>query len=94
MLQKLLESHRSGFPQDGFIFAGEKKKQPLNLSNLARRLIAPLLDEEGNGVQWHGWHAFRRGLATNLYAIQTPENVIRDIMRHADVKITRNITLR
>lgn len=76
MLQKLLASHRSGFPQDGFIFAGEKKKkQPLNLSNLARRVIAPLLEKEGNGVQWHGWHAFRRGLATNLYAIQMPENV-------------------
>lgn len=91
MLQKLLESHRNGFPQDGFIFAGQKKKkkQPLNLSNLARRVIAPLLEKDGNGVQWHGWHAFRRGLATNLYAIQTPENVIQDIMRHADVKITR-----
>jgi integrase len=94
MLQRLLESHRNGFPQDGFIFAGEKKKkQPLNLSNLARRVIVPALDEaraaKKTDVEWHGWHAFRRGLATNLYAIQTPENVIQDIMRHADVKITR-----
>jgi integrase len=62
MLQRLLESHRNGFPQDGFIFAGEKKKkQPLNLSNLARRVIVPALDEaraaKKTDVEWHGWHA-------------------------------------
>jgi integrase len=63
--------------------------KPLNMSNLARRVVAPLLQEEGDGVKWHGWRAFRRGLATNLYATNIEESVIQDIMRHADVKITR-----
>jgi len=89
MLHDLLEAHRNGFPAEGFIFDGEKMGRPLNLSNLAHRVIAPLLEKEGDGVKWHGWHAFWRGLATNLYAINTNESVIKDIMRHADVKITR-----
>jgi integrase len=89
MLQNLLKAHRNGSSADGFIFAGERTGRPLNLSNSARRVIAPLLQKEGDGVKWHGWHAFRRGLATNLYAINTEESVIQNIMRHADVKITR-----
>jgi integrase len=36
-----------------------------------------------------GWHGFRRGLATNLYATGTDETIIRDICRHADVEFTR-----
>jgi integrase len=39
-----------------------------------------------------GWHGFRRGLATNLYATETDETdetIIRDICRHADVEVTR-----
>ena len=85
LLQQVLEAHRNGI--DGFIFAGERLGRPLNLANLARRVIAPKLRE--NGIKWAGWHAFRRGLATNLYAIKTAENIIQDICRHADIKITR-----
>ena len=37
---------------------------------------------------WHGWHAFRRGLATNLYRLGTQEKVIQGILRHANVATT------
>ena len=32
--------------------------------------------------KWRGWHAARRGLGTNLYALGVPEKVIQDILRH------------
>ena len=37
----------------------------LDLDNLADRVIKPVL--KANGLQWKGWHAYRRGLATNLH---------------------------
>ena len=63
--------------------------KPLNLDNLVRRVIVPVLsvcvickkreDEHKSETHaferdkslplWHGWHAFRRGLATNLHAM-------------------------
>lgn len=38
--------------------------------------------------QWHGWHAARRGLGSNLYALGVPEKVIQQILRHANVSTT------
>ncbi|MGA8308571.1 MAG: site-specific integrase, partial [Terriglobales bacterium] len=38
--------------------------------------------------EWHGWHAFRRGLATNLYRLGVPDKTIQAILRHADVNTT------
>ena len=38
--------------------------------------------------EWHGWHAFRRGLATNLYRLGVPDKTIQAILRHADVTTT------
>jgi integrase len=87
-LAKLLEAHRDGITANGYIFAGPKAGRPLNLANLARRVIVPKLIEAG--VQcWSGWHGFRRGLATNLYELGEDEATIQAILRHADVKTTR-----
>ena len=38
--------------------------------------------------EWHGWHAFRRGLGSNLYRLGVPEKVIQRILRHANVNTT------
>jgi len=38
--------------------------------------------------EWHGWHACRRGLGSNLYALGVPEKVIQLILRHANVSTT------
>jgi integrase len=38
---------------------------------------------------WHGFHAFRRGLATNLSALGIPAEIIRLILRHSDVATTQ-----
>ena len=90
LLADLLETHRDGFASDSYIFSGQKNPQKgcaLNLANLARRVIVPKLSQAG--VKWHGWHAFRRGLATNLYNLNVPETDIQAIMRHADIETTR-----
>lgn len=57
---------------------------PLNLDNLARRVIAPV-------AKWHGWHAFRRGLATNLHALGVDDKTIQAILRHSNMSLTMNV---
>jgi integrase len=40
-------------------------------------------------VAWHGWHGFRRGLASNLYDLNVDDLTIQRILRHANVTTTR-----
>ena len=40
---------------------------------------------------WHGWHAFRRGLATNLHRLDVADKEIQTILRHANLSTTMNI---
>ena len=61
--------------------------QPLNLNNLAHRVIAPV-------CKWHGWHAFRRGLATNLHALGIDDKEIQAILRHSNIGLTQNIYIK
>ena len=39
---------------------------------------------------WHGWHAFRRGLATNLHRLGVPDKIIQAILRHSNVAVTQS----
>jgi len=59
----------------------------LDLDNLADRVIKPLF--KANGLKWKGWHAYRRGLATNLHELGVPDKVIQAILRHEDVSTTQ-----
>lgn len=38
--------------------------------------------------EWHGWHACRRGLGSNLYRLGVPDKVIQRILRHSNVATT------
>ena len=38
---------------------------------------------------WHGWHAFRRGLATNLHRLGVQDKTIQAILRHSNVAVTQ-----
>jgi integrase len=89
-LKALLDRHRTtcGNPSKGFIFANARG-DAMNLEALARKVIRPAL--AGSGVEWHGWHAFRRGLATNLHRLGVSDKVIQQILRHANVTTTINI---
>ena len=57
----------------------------LHLDNLSRRVIRPALGEG----RWHGWHGFRRGLASNLCALGIAPKVIQSILRQANVETTQ-----
>ena len=59
----------------------------LDLDNLADRVLKPIL--KANGLKWKGWHAYRRGLATNLHELGVPDKVIQAILRHEDVSTTQ-----
>ena len=111
-LAEALDAHRQlmGKLAAGPIFQSGNGK-PLNLDNLARRVIVPALspcaickkqeDEhkpEGHVFErdktlpeWHGWHAFRRGLATNLHALGVDDKTIQAILRHSNVSLTMNV---
>lgn len=84
-LRKVLEEHkRREGRTSGWMFQGEKKKFSLNLDNLVKRTIRPTL----NGT-WLGWHALRRGLATNLYHLGVPAETAQVILRHESAETTR-----
>jgi integrase len=86
--------------------------QPLNLDNIARRVIMPMLSlcaicreqepehlpADGHTFErdkalplWHGWHAFRRGLATNLHTLGIADKDIQAILRHSNIGLTMNV---
>ena len=81
-LKFVLEKYRGKInpkPED-YILAGERKGAPLNLHNLANRVIKPALKEKG--LEWKGWKAWRSGLASALYALKVSPKVIAAILRH------------
>jgi integrase len=113
-LADALEAHklRAGIlAQPGLPIFQAGNGQPLNLDNLARRVIVPALSPcvvcreleaehktEGHLFkrdtslpEWHAWHAFRRGLATNLHALGVDDKTIQAILRHSNVGLTMNI---
>jgi integrase len=82
ILKNILERYREKIKpkDDDYILAGERKNAPLNLHNLANRVIKPVLKEQG--IEWRGWKAWRAGLASALYEIKIPPKVIAAILRH------------
>lgn len=43
---------------------------------------------------WNGWHAFRRGLATNLHTLGVDDKTIQAILRHSNVALTINVYIK
>jgi integrase len=97
LLQRILNEHRLRVNgrDDQYIFAGERNGRPLNLANLARRVINPALEEysheAGELIEFKGWHAFRRSLATNLQSCGVEPKTIQQILRHSSLSVTMNI---
>jgi integrase len=42
------------------------------------------------GMDWYGWHGFRRGIASNLYELGADEKVVQRILRHAKSHVTKD----
>lgn len=87
-LREKLDHHRAlaGNPQSGPIFPNSVGK-PTSLAKIAHYVIRPTLGKAN--LTWHGWHAFRRGLATNLHRLGVPDKVIQAILRHSNVAVTQ-----
>jgi integrase len=45
-------------------------------------------------VEWHGWHALPRGLASNLNDLGVPDLTIQRILRHGEVTTTRKNSIK
>ena len=87
-LAERLNLHRalSGNPASGLMFSTPEGR-PINLDALATDVIRPTLNAQG--LQWYGWHAFRRGLATNLQRLRVQDEIIQRILRHSNVSVTQ-----
>ena len=88
-LAQLLATHRTrcGNPVTGFIFANSTRR-PLDLDACYQREMKDVLKRAG--IEWHGWHGFRRGLASNLNRLGVDDSVIQRILRHSTVATTQN----
>ena len=42
---------------------------------------------EAAGIRWHGWHGFRRGLASNLNRLGMDDSVIQANLRHSNAEV-------
>jgi integrase len=60
---------------------------PIDLDKLGRRTIAAACKQAG--IEWKGWHAFRRGLASNLFELGADDLTVQRVLRHAKVNVTR-----
>jgi len=78
----LKEHHRQN-PGSTFVF---ENPQGTPLSLRATKSIKPAL--KGTGVTWHGWHALRRGLATNLHEARVQDKIIQSLLRHSSLAVT------
>jgi len=52
------------------------------------RLTLRTISEPHFKTEWHGWHACRRGLGSNLNRLGVSDVVIQRILRHANVSTT------
>jgi len=86
-LKKILDEHhaRCGIPKTGFVFLS-RRGESLSDKNVERQII-PVFNAAG--IQWRGWHAFRRGLATNLHDLGVDDITIQRILRHSTVGVTQ-----
>lgn len=85
-LAKVLAKYLKLNSGDGYIFHGDTGN-PVVFENLARRIIVPELKKVG--VEWHGFHAFRRGLASYLETeLEIPRDRVKRILRHSTDDVT------
>jgi integrase len=94
-LRELLIQLRSveGDPTSGPILKGVSGK-PLNFDMLAREVILPTVRNPENyesgakQVSWHGYYAFRRGIATLASSVARDPMAAKGLLRHTSVNTT------
>jgi integrase len=66
--------------------------RPLDLNELYQNVLKDIFKLKR--IAWHGWHAFRRGLATNLKHLGVDDKIIQAILRHSTISTTQNIYIK
>ena len=82
-LAEILDEYRKsmGDPEVGVVFhSGDGL--PISVDRVGRWVVRREL--EAVRLPWYGWHAFRRGLASNLYVIGAQDKVVQRILRHSN----------
>lgn len=59
----------------------------LDFDRLGQRVVRPAVALLR--LEWHGWHGFRRGIASNLYELGANDKVVQRVLRHAKPQVTR-----
>jgi integrase len=88
-LAEILDAYRMsvGNPIAGVMFhtgGGER----MDFDKLAQLTIRPVI--EMIGLEWYGWHGFRRGIASNLYELGADEKIVQRVLRHAKAHVTKD----
>jgi integrase len=95
-LRELLAELRTleGSPAAGPILRGVSGK-PLSLDMLAREVIIPAVrnpenysSPERKRIEWHGYYAFRRGIATLTSSVSRDPMAAKGLLRHTSVNTT------
>jgi integrase len=63
---------------------------PIDLDHMGRRTVKAAMKKVG--LPCCGWYAFRRGLASNLFALGADDITVQRVLRHSKVQVTLRIT--
>ena len=112
-LRIALDAHRARlgeFAGPDFPIFQSEIHTPINLGNVAKRIIVPrltrctvcgvpkrehkveghLFQRDASLPEWHGWHAFRRGVGTTLDDMGESLTTIQRVLRHSSARTTRD----
>jgi integrase len=79
-LAEVLAAYKATTDGTGRIF-------PMRIGNIRRGAIKPGMKRAK--VEWKGFHSFRRGLASTLFALGADDLTAQSVLRHASVQVTR-----
>jgi integrase len=83
IVKKYLDAHLAKNSGTGYIFhAPGDPERPVNFGHLVWDVVIPEVEKAGL-VEWHGLHAFRRGLSSVLHDLEIPELTISHVLRHS-----------
>jgi integrase len=89
IVKKYLDAHLARNSGTGYIFhAPTDPQRPINFGHLVWDVVIPAAKKKN--VEWHGLHAFRRGLASVLHDLEIPELTISHILRHS-IKSSKSV---
>jgi hypothetical protein len=88
-LAEILNAYRSSIddPSSGVMFHSGGG-DPMNLGKLAQLVIRPVV--ELIGLEWYGWHGFRR-VASNLYELGADEKIVQRVLACKSARDQRSL---